>query len=184
MRGLMFNYFLKYIESYYNYTLVDTILEASAIESKSGFADGGMYKDEDFINLIETASTTLQVPLSQLLESCGKEIFSPLYQKYLTIYNKKTDKFSSAFDFITLLEEIHYKEVVKLYPESIFPHFEVISRNGSMIEIAYHSERNLPFFAKGLLQGCIEHFNEALTIEIQYNSQQTSTHFIIQKEQV
>ena len=66
-----------------------------------------------------------------------------------------------------MLNNIHYKEVVKLYPDSIFPHFDVIKRENSMIEVVYHSERNLPYLAKGMLEGCIEYFNEALTVEMQ-----------------
>jgi hypothetical protein len=186
MRGLMFNYLLKYIESYYSYALVDTILETSTIETENAFADGGMYEDGDFIKLIETASKTLQVPMPQLLLSYGRYIFPPLYEKFLTIYGKNTGKYSSintAFDFIDILKEIHYKEVVKLYPDSIFPHFEVLKHDNTMMEINYHSERNLPFLAKGLLEGCIEYFDETLTIEMKDDSKEGSTHFIIRKEQ-
>ena len=183
----MFNCLLDYIESHYNYALVDTILEASDIESERGYADGGMYEDVHFIQLIETASITLQLPLHQLLQSCGKESFSPLYQKLLTIYNKNNNKYDSiktAFDFMSMLEEIHYNEVVKLYPDSLFPHFEVINRDNSTMEILYNSKRNLPFLAKGLLEGCIEYFDEALTIEMQDDSKKGTTHFIIKEEQI
>ena len=186
MRGLMFNYLLEYVESYSSYAVVDTILDASNLENKGSYTDGGMYKDADFTNLIETTSKTLEVPVSHLLLSCGKYIFPLLYQKLLTIYNESSYNYGSintAFDFIGMLEEIHYKEVVKLYPDSIFPHFEVIKRDNSMMEVVYHSQRNLPFLAKGMLEGCIEYFDKALTIEMQDGSKKGSTHFIIRKEQ-
>ena len=62
MRGLMFNYLLEYIENKYDYGIVDTIIEASGIEDDGSYADGGMYRDADFIKLVETTSKTLQVP--------------------------------------------------------------------------------------------------------------------------
>lgn len=185
MRGLMFNYLLECIEYHHNYEIVDTIIEASNLKNQGSYADGGIYKDTDFIKLIITASKTLQISNSDLLQLCGKQIFLPLYNRFLTIYNQnsyQTKSIKNAFDFISMLEEIHYKEIVKLYPDSIFPHFEVIHHDNSMIEIVYHSERNLSFLAKGLINGCIEYFDEALTLEMENGLKKGSTHFIIKKE--
>ncbi len=186
MRGLMFNYLLECIESHHSYDIVDTIIEASDVQNQGSYADGGMYEDTDFIKLIVTASKTLQVSDSELMQICGKQIFPPLYKRLLSIYDKnayKTDTINNAFDFIVMLEAIHYKEVVKLYPDSIFPHFDVIRRDDFLLEIVYRSQRNLPFLAKGMLEGCIEYFDEALTIEMKDGSKKETTHFIIRKEQ-
>lgn len=187
MRGLMFNYLLEYIRSQYEYDVVDAIIEASEVENNGSYANGGMYRDADFIKLIATASETLQVSTLQLLESFGKQTFKPIYEKLMTIYDHdayKQNTISNAFDFIVMLDTIHYKEVVKLYPDSIFPHFDIINRNDSTLEVLYRSQRHLPYIAKGLLEGCVEYFNEALTVEIQDNSKEKGTHFIIRKERV
>lgn len=187
MRGLMFNYLLEYIETQHGYGIVDAIIESSEVENNGSYADGGMYRDEDFIKLIATASETIKVPILQLLESFGKQTFNPLYKKFMTIYDHdayKQNTISNAFDFIVMLNTIHYKEVVKLYPDSIFPHFDIINRNDSTLEVLYLSQRHLPFLAKGLIEGCIEYFDELLTVEIQNDSKEKGTHFIIRKEQV
>ena len=187
MRGIMFNYLLEYIENQYDYGTVNTIIEASGIEDDGSYADGGMYRDADFIKLVETTSETLKVPTLQLLESLGKQNFKSLYEKFMTIYDHnayKQNTVACAFDFVVMLNTIHYKEVVKLYPDSIFPYFDVISRNDSTLEILYRSTRHLTYLAKGMLEGCIEYFNEALTVEILDDSKEKGTHFIIQKGQI
>ncbi len=185
MRGLMFNYLLEYIESWHGYGVVDTIIEASSVENDGAYANGGMYRDVDFIKLIATTSETLKVPILHLLESFGKQTFKPLYKKFMTIYDHdiyKQNTISSAFDFIVMLNTIHYKEVTKLYPDSIFPHFDIINRNDSTLEVLYRSQRHLPFLAKGLLEGCIDYFDEVLIVEILDDSKEKGTHFIIRKE--
>ncbi|MCW8821365.1 MAG: heme NO-binding domain-containing protein [Sulfurovum sp.] len=185
MRGLMFNYLLEYIESRHGYGVVDAIIEESELDNDGSYADGGMYKDADFIKLIATTSETLKIPTIQFLESFGKQTFSPLYKKFMTIYDHdvyKQNTISSAFDFIVMLNTIHYKEVTKLYPDSIFPHFDIINRNDSTLEVIYRSKRHLPFLAKGLLEGCIAYFDEVLIVEIQNDSKEKNTHFIIRKE--
>lgn len=187
MRGLIFNYLLQYIEFHYGYDVVDKIIELSNVTNNGSYTDSGMYEDREFMQLLTIASETLKVPIPQLLESCGKEIFKPLYKKLVTIYDQdlyKHNTINNTFDFIGLLEDIHYKEVVKLYPDSIFPHFNVIKRDHSLLEVVYHSQRHLPFLAKGMLEGCIEYFNEALIVEMKDDSSKKSTHFIIRKEQV
>ncbi len=186
MRGLMFNHLLECIESHHSYDIVDSIIDASDVQDQGSYADGGMYEDVDFIKLIAASSKTLRVSESELLRFCGRQIFPFLYKRLLTIYDQSTystDSIKNAFDLISILETIHYKEVVKLYPDSIFPHFDVIDRDHSKLEILYRSSRNLSFLAKGMLEGCIEYFNEALTVEMQHKSINEGTLFIIRKEQ-
>jgi len=182
----MFNYLLECIESHHGgYDIVDTIIEASNVQNQGSYANGGLYEDVDFIKMIATASKVLHVPTSELLQFCGRQIFPSLYKRLLSIYDQNSyqaHSIQNAFDFIAELENIHYKEVVKLYPDSIFPHFDIIKRDNSMIEVVYHSQRNLPFFAKGLLEGCVAYFDEALTIDMQDGLKKGSTHFIIRKE--
>lgn len=187
MRGLIFNYLLKYIEFHYGYDTVDAIIDASGIKSDGSYADGGMYEDEEFMKLMAAVSETLDISIPQLLESFGKCTFKHLYERLMTIYNKDSyqlDSVNNVFDFIGLLEDIHQKEVVKLYPESIFPHFSIIKRDDSTLEMLYHSQRNLPFLAKGMLKGCIEYFNEALTVEMHDESKKEGTRFIIRKRKI
>ncbi|MBT8347983.1 MAG: hypothetical protein HKP62_00875 [Sulfurovum sp.] len=187
MRGLMFNYLLSYIDETYGYDMVDTVISKSNVSNDGAYSNAGLYEDKEFIELIKTASTLLEISLTQIQVSCGKYSFGHIYEKLITLYDQdiyKHTRFSNAFEFISMLEVIHYKEVVKLYPDSDFPHFDIITYDESMIEICYRSPRVLPYLAKGFLEGCITYFGESLSIQMRDVSTNDGTHFIIQKVQV
>jgi len=167
MRGLIFNYLLEYLEETNAYAFVDDLIENTALLNDGSFADGGLYPDKELIRLIINASAKLQMEQADFLEQFGEWIFVPLYAKLNTVYDTEAYRQSTircAFDFIVMLNAIHYKEVVKLYPNSDFPHFNVIKRTEDEIVIEYSSNRRLHYLAKGILIGCAKYFNENLYI--------------------
>lgn len=184
MRGLMFNYFLSYIDDNYGYEIVDKIITQSAVPNDGAYANAQLYDDSEFLKLMKMTSDILEIEPSQIQFDCGKYTFKDIYEKLTTLYDQDTHKhnsFTDAFDFISQLEIIHYKEVAKLYPDSDFPHFDVVSRNENMMDIRYRSKRHLPFLAKGFLEGCITYFKEPLSLNMQDESNSEATRFIIQK---
>ena len=62
---------------------------------------------------------------------------------------------------------MHYSEVVKLYPDGQFPHFELSIVSPHVMTVVYRSSRHLGDLAEGLLQGVAEHFGEAISIHRQ-----------------
>lgn len=185
MRGIMFNYLLSCIEKHYGYEIVDNIIIRSKVINDGAYANGKLYNDEEFVTLIKTASNILNMSPSEMQVRCGKDIFKDIFEKLVTLYDPHThkyNKFTNAFDFISKLEIIHFKEVAKLYPDSEFPHFDVISHDDIKIEIRYRSKRNLPYLAKGFLEGCIVYFDEPLSLQMVEDENSNGTRFIIEKE--
>lgn len=183
----MFNYLLKYIEDHYGYDTVDEIITQSGTSSDGAYANAKLYDDDELMKLIQTTSNILDIPVPEILVSCGKDTFKDIFEKLVTLYDSNThkyNKFENVFDFISKLEIIHYKEVAKLYPDSEFPHFDVISHDDNKIEIRYRSKRNLPSLARGFLEGCIVYFDEQLSLDMYDHSDNQGTRFIIQKEMV
>ncbi|MBC8237275.1 MAG: heme NO-binding domain-containing protein [Helicobacteraceae bacterium] len=184
MRGLMFNYLLEFIEEDFGYGVVDSVIGASGVGNDGSYADGGLYADEDLLSLMSAAASVLNISTNELQVLFGHRTFRPIYEKLITIYENnvyKQNKINSAFDFIVMLDTIHYKEVVKLYPESIFPYFTLLNRTETELEFMYCSKRNLPYLAKGLLMGCAEYFKERLLIEMKEQTNEEETYFIIKK---
>ena len=184
MRGLMFNYLLTYIEDAYDYPFLDEMIEGSALLNDGSFADGGLYPDEELIRFIGIVSEKLDIRLEDFLGQFGEWLFNPLFLKLKTIYNLDSYRQSTiknSFDFIAMLNTIHYKEVVKLYPDSDFPHFDVLSRSDNELLIEYRSQRKLHHLAKGMLIGCGTYFNERLNIEMEPSEDNESMKFTIRK---
>lgn len=185
MRGIMFNYFLAFIDKKYGYETVDQIITCSGVQNDGAYANGKLYDDSELFKLIQTTSELLHISPSEIQVSSGRETFKDIFEKLITLYDQDTythTKFIDAFDFISKLEEIHYREVVKLYSDSEFPHFDVISQDENRIEIRYRSKRHLPYLDKGFLEGCILYFDEALSLEMMDGGSDSGTRFVIQRE--
>lgn len=182
MRGLMFNYLLNYLEFTYDYAVVDEAIENSGLSNDGSYADGGVYPDEDLVHMIAYASKKLLLEPEIFLERFGEWLFNPLFVKLNSIYDRNAYRQSTirnAFDFLVMLDTIHYKEVVKLYPDSIFPHFDVIDRHDNELQIEYRSKRKLHHLAKGMLMGCGIYFNETFRIEMQPSDADGAVKFTI-----
>lgn len=184
MRGLMFNYLLDYLEETYGYALVDDLIESAALPNDGSYADGGLYPDEELIGLVASASAKLKVKPDFFLEQWGEWIFSPIFDKLNRIYHSgayRQSTVENAFDFIVMLNTIHYKEVVKLYPDSKFPHFDILKRSENELQIEYRSDRKLHHLAKGMLIGCGKYFKEIFRIQANPSLTDSAVIFTITK---
>lgn len=184
MRGLMFNYLLEYLEETHSYALVDNLIESSALRNDGSYADGGLYPDEELLRLVDTASNKLKVKPDSFLEEWGEWIFSPIFDKLNRIYENEAYRQSmiqNAFDFIVMLNAIHYKEVAKLYPDSKFPHFKILKRCENELQLEYRSDRKLHHLAKGMLVGCGKYFKETFRIHMVSSPTDSAVIFTITK---
>lgn len=185
MRGLIFNYLLEYLEFTCDYALVDEVIEKAGLSNDGSYADGGLYPDEDLHHIIDYISKKLGSEPETVLERFGEWLFNPLFVKLNTLYDRDAYRQSTirnAFDFMAMLNTIHYKEVVKLYPDSIFPHFDIIVRTENELQIEYRSERKLHYLAKGLLKGCGTYFDETFNIDMQPSQTGSAVRFMITRE--
>ncbi|MDO9208532.1 MAG: heme NO-binding domain-containing protein [Sulfuricurvum sp.] len=184
MRGVIFNSFLEYLENKQDYSFVDELIEEAALINDGSFADAGLYPDEELMRLMELASKKLECKVGCCWEEFGEWLFATLFSKFNTLYSGDTYRQSmihNAFDFIVMLNTIHYKEVVKLYPDSLFPHFDIIRRTDDELQICYRSKRNLHHLAKGMLMGCGKYFNESLHIQMHPPKSDSAVLFTITK---
>ncbi len=184
MRGLIFNYLLEFIEETHGYPFVDDLIESTALLNDGSFVDGGLYPDKEFMRFIVNTSEKMQTKQATFLEQFGEWVFLPMYAKLNTVYDVNAyhqSTIQSAFDFIAMLNTIHYKEIVKLYPDSDFPHFNVLKRSEDELFIEYSSRRKLHHLANGLLAGCAKYFNEKLHIDMHISKTGSTVDFTITK---
>lgn len=173
---------MEYLEFTCDYAFVDEVIEKAGLSNDGSYADGGLYPDEDLFHIIDYISKKLRSEPEIVLERLGEWLFNPLFVKFNTIYKLDSYRQSTilnAFDFMAMLETIHYKEMVKLYPDSQFPHFDIIERTENELQIVYRSKRKLHHLAKGLLKGCGAYFNETFHIDMQPSQTDNAVKFTI-----
>jgi len=121
------------------------------------------YPDDELFALVAQASDAAGVATPDLLRRFGAHLF----RTFAALYPVFLDGVESAIDLLRGIETYVHGEVQKLYPDAEFPRFEVNAPATGRLELVYHSRRPLADLAEGLIQGCVAHFGERISIRRQ-----------------
>ena len=121
------------------------------------------YPDDELFALVAQASDAAGVATPDLLRRFGAHLF----RTFAALYPVFLDGVESAIDLLRGIETYVHGEVRKLYPEAEFPRFDVNAPAAGRLELVYHSRRPLADLAEGLIQGCVAHFGERISIRRQ-----------------
>jgi len=160
MKGLVFTEFMEMVESTWSLDMVDSIIEHSQIESGGAYTSVGSYPHEEMIALVVALSEQTQIPVSDLVRAFGKHLFG----RFALAYPRFFEGITNSFQFLGGIENIIHAEVRKLYPDADLPTFEIESSPGRMI-MTYYSEHPFADLAQGLIEGCLAHYGEDISLE-------------------
>lgn len=179
MKGLVFCEFLEMVENQFGYETVDQIIENTNLPSNGIYTSVGTYSHEEMFALVSQLSAKTQLPVSKLFYAYGVYVFGIFGKKYKDLIKDQ----HNAFDFLCSVEDTIHVQVLKLYPEAELPKIEVRGRSKDCLELIYTSQRKMSDFAEGLIQGCLDFFNEKASINTQLLAEDRSeVLFTIQKE--
>jgi hypothetical protein len=159
MKGVVFTEFIEFVEESFGFDAVDAMVEDSGLSGV--YTQAGNYPFEEMVALIVALSKAQGVEVNELLEKYGKHLFGRLAGLYPNI-----NRFSSALDVISHVDNIIHPEVHKLYPEAELPSFKVIEKNSNKLVLEYTSGKSLQHLAKGLMLGAAKFYNEDLEVNI------------------
>ncbi|MGF1690751.1 heme NO-binding domain-containing protein [Photobacterium kagoshimensis] len=160
MKGIIFTEFLDIVENTFGLDVCQQMLDEAFDEGC--YTAVGSYDHKDLVKLILTLSKITDVPATELQEVYGKAVFTQLLASLPIPINDTT----STFDFIRKVEEHIHIEVKKLYPDATPPRFDFISEADSIMTMDYHSARCMSHVCLGLIQGCADHFNQKIQVEM------------------
>jgi len=178
MKGLVFCEFLEMVEKEFGYEIVDEIIEESKLPSKGIYTSVGTYSHEEMFTLVMKLSDKTNIPVSKLFYTYGVYVFGVFGEAYKELIAGHND----TFQFLCRVEDTIHVQVLKLYPEAELPKIatKVISLN--KMEMIYTSQRKMADFAEGLIQGCLNHFNEKAFISKEnLTEDQTQVLFTIER---
>jgi hypothetical protein len=121
------------------------------------------YPDDELFGLVARASAAAGVESPEILRRFGAHLF----RTFANLYPVFLDGVESAMDLLRGIETYVHGEVKKLYPDAEFPSFEVRAPAAGRLELLYRSRRPLADLAEGLIQGCVAHFGERITVRRQ-----------------
>jgi hypothetical protein len=163
MKGVVFTEYMEFIEDQFGFDVVDDMIEKAGVSGI--YTQAGNYPFEELYQMVVSLSEIVNAPAPALIEAFGKNIF----KKLIVIYPKPVQAYSTAFEFIAHIDNVVHPEVKKLYPETELPTFNLESVNETKLVTTYSSTKPLMDLAKGLMEGCAEHYGE--DIDISYEVQ-------------
>ena len=163
MKGIVFTEFLELVEDKFSPEMADKIIEASNLESDGAYTTVGVYHHSELIDMVVNLSKETGVDVPALVKVFGHYMFSRFHAMYPAFFESST----SSFDFLNLVENHIHVEVKKLYPEAELPTFETTAIDDNTLEMIYISDRPFAALAEGLIEGCIEFYNEKVDLKVE-----------------
>ncbi len=160
MKGIVFAEFLEMVEDQFGFEVADDIVTNSDLPSGGAYTAVGAYDHQEMVTLVSNLSQKTDIAVPDLLKAFGKYLFN----RFTVGYGAFFKDVPSAMDFLSGIENHIHVEVKKLYPDAELPRFEIHRPDSNQMEMVYRSERGLADLAEGLLNGCIEYFDESISL--------------------
>lgn len=160
MKGVVFVEFSEMVEETFSPEMLDEIIQSTAPASSGAYTAVGTYPHGEMIDLVTELSARTQIPVPELLRTFGRHLMG----RFGTLYPEFFEGVTGAFEFLLTLEDHIHQEVLKLYPEAELPSFDYERPDDHRLVLTYRSTRPFADLAEGLLQGCIEYWQEDLEL--------------------
>jgi hypothetical protein len=153
MKGIIITEFLELVEDKFDLATVDEMLKNSGYQT--GFSGVETYDNKIIHEMTHSLGEITSMSPEELLEIYGEFMF----KKFRHSYTHFIERANGLYDFLDSVESYIHIEVLKLYPNAELPYFETLEKEDGSFVMTYTSKRRMYSFAKGLIQGSIDHFD-------------------------
>lgn len=161
MKGVVFVELLKMAEGAFGEDVVDNVLDKADLENNGAYTAVGNYSCNELIKIVDAFSEHSGLSEEVLQRKFGHWMLDFFGENYPDFFKGKT----KSFEMLEAVDgEIHV-EVRKLYPEAELPRFDTKRMSDTHMEMEYTSPRPLVGFCHGLIEACVERFDETAVIE-------------------
>lgn len=162
MKGVIFTNFLKMVDEQFSPDITEEIITRADLVSGGAYTTVGAYDHQEILSLVTALSEITSVDSSALVRAFGKYLFGALS----TAHPEYIQDINASFDLLEKVQDHIHVEVRKLYPNAELPKIECESTENELT-VHYQSERPFAAVAEGLIEGCIEHFEDDIVVERQ-----------------
>lgn len=161
MKGVIFVELVKMAEAAFGEDTVDLVLSKADLDNGGAFTTVGNYPCSELVKIVMAFSEHSGLSPDILQKKFGHWLMAHFVVTYPQFF---TDK-KNAFQMLESIEAEIHVEVRKLYPEAELPTFATERTDASHMTLTYESPRPLSAFCHGMIEACLEHFNETGTID-------------------
>ena len=163
MKGIIFTSFVEFTEQKFGMEFVDKMLDLKANTTGGAYTAVGTYPSAELLDMVVYACEKKGIDVAETSIEFGKFTFGILVERYTHLVSE----YQSAIDCLYHVDQTIHKNVQKLYPDAELPSMHAVLNTASTIlELNYHSTRPLMYVAYGLIQGCVKHYGDSVTIEM------------------
>lgn len=160
MKGVVFVELLTMAEVAFGEDVVDQVIDKAELASGGSYTAVGNYPCEELVRIVDAFSAHSGISGDQLQRKFGHWMMTFFGKQYPDFFSGK----STSFEMLEAVDgEIHV-EVRKLYPDAELPRFETVRTSEGRLEMVYTSPRPLVSFCHGLIEACVETFDEQAEI--------------------
>ena len=160
MKGIVFTEFIEMVEDRFTAATADRMLEAVDLPSGGVYTSVGTYDSAEMVSLVKVLSALVSVSEPDLLRTFGQHLFGQFVQKFPSFFQG----IDTPETFLARVDGFVHVEVRKLYPDAELPTFACEGGGPVPLVMTYHSPRNFPDLAEGLILGCYAHFGQAVVV--------------------
>jgi len=160
MKGIVFSEFIEMVDEKFSIEISERILDEVKPSSGGAYTTVGTYDHREIVDLVVKLSEITSISVPDLLKALGRH----LLKRFTVIFPQFFEGAKSIFEFLPLVESYVHLEVKKLYSDAELPSFTCFSPSPGRLEMIYHSARNLPDLAEGLILGTVDHFKERIEV--------------------
>lgn len=163
MKGVIFTELFNVVEESQGANFLDDLIDACDLPSCGAYTAVGTYDFAEMQTLVTELSKRTHMPATALLEHFGLHLFKRFHVLYPNLFTGH----ECPLRFLTQVELVIHKEVLKLYPEAELPNFTTLDQTPDSLTLLYESSRGLAPLALGLIRGCLGHFNRQGTVTME-----------------
>lgn len=160
MKGTIFVELVKMAEDAFGEKTVDDVLDKADLDNGGAFTTVGNYPCSELIKIVTAFSEHSGIAPAELQRMFGHWLMKHFAVEYSEFFEGK----KSAFGMLESVDgEIHV-EVKKLYPDAELPVFATELVAANHLAMTYTSPRPLVDFCEGMIEACLEKFDETAKI--------------------
>lgn len=163
MKGVVFTQFLEMVENVFSEEMADKIIEASDLPSGGVYTSLGTYDHHEILQMVTHLSEETGIPISVLVSTFGGHLFDHFFETF----PKSIVGAEDVFSLLRGVDNYIHVEVRKLYPDAELPRFDHEMPTPEQLILVYNSRRPMAMLAKGLIERCITHFGEEISVEME-----------------
>lgn len=160
MKGVVFTEFMELVESRMGLDMLDRIITEAQLPNDGAYTSVGTYDHAELVRLVMALSSATGLAIPALVHMFGQHLF----QRFSVGYPALFADAANAYDFLSRIDDVIHVEVRKLYPDAELPKLACERPAAGELVLLYSSPRGFADLAAGLIDGCIAHFQESITV--------------------